>query len=476
MSKTTKTYIIRVCARRSSTSRNVSSQNWSRLFAAFLMIAFSTSSILGQEVFRTWTTADGKHSVEASYSGTQGNRVTLKTRDGKAVQVLTSQLSVEDNKYLAKIASSNAPQEAPIVNDVIARQSIAVGKKYGLPIINGLPTVHLDDFSDRLNQTSGGQRSQGYKNGQEKIGQEQKNLGRILELIALNSDPNWIAPYLPNFVINHFKKEIATQYIESSIMTSNMGVWKGENEFEKRASQQSFENKYKNQIPKLAIKTPLRFRFISKARLSEYDFLRNGLGIGSQDRSGSESVAGLEWIRVLPTFPSAGYHRKQIRVAFTPFGGTSFWPVDANTVKSLPSHSTSTIPGRGRSIRWAYVSTVVTLRNAPIFNLSSDDPPTLFGSVESVEIFSDPELKTRLHTFQLNTAPKAVLVDNSTQSTKELGQAIPLDELALAGLFHQNTAVHSSSWPRMFEHVARQDQADHELIDKQIQQLFTHRT
>ena len=58
--------------------------------------------------FRTWRDATGTYEVEASFVSYEDQKVTLKRKDGKTVQVPVSKLSKEDRAYLEKLTAKPA--------------------------------------------------------------------------------------------------------------------------------------------------------------------------------------------------------------------------------------------------------------------------------------------------------------------------------------------------------------------------------
>lgn len=73
--------------------------NLRRFFAAFLILVFSSSSLISQEM-RTWTDSTGSFNLEASFVATNGKQVKLKNADGKVLTLALDKLSQEDQDYV----------------------------------------------------------------------------------------------------------------------------------------------------------------------------------------------------------------------------------------------------------------------------------------------------------------------------------------------------------------------------------------
>lgn len=63
----------------------------------------SVGSGSGTSASRTWTDSSSSFKVEANYLGVSGDKVVLKKSDGKEVSVALSRLSIEDQRFVAKM-------------------------------------------------------------------------------------------------------------------------------------------------------------------------------------------------------------------------------------------------------------------------------------------------------------------------------------------------------------------------------------
>ncbi len=87
--------------------RQVSSGTMGRLVVLSLVFAFASAGrgTLGEEL-RTWTSRDGKYSMEGEFLKLQGGKVHLRRKDGKEIEVPLSRLSAADRQWVRKAVRS----------------------------------------------------------------------------------------------------------------------------------------------------------------------------------------------------------------------------------------------------------------------------------------------------------------------------------------------------------------------------------
>lgn len=470
------------------------------MFKISLMLLLLLSFLMNQvsAADRIWTSADGKQRVKAEFAGLNGDRVQLKIPGGLIVSLPLDKFSQRDQEYAQRTAKSSNPGNTPsseamqmaeskavdadknseseninnapvassgdmkqLANDEIGKTSRLLGEKFNLMLVNGLPVIHQDHFLELENIRSATERHQRYKAAEQALAREQQNFGKLLELVALGLDESWVEEFLPNFIANHYPKQVVESLLNFRYQTGGaIGIWKGDNEFERRAAQQMFEREYRGTLSELAIKTPFRICFISKARLSPYDFTRNGLAVVALSEGGTPVAPGLEWKSTFPNLPSSGGFRKSLNVAGAPIAGASFWQVSPEVVKTLPSKTRKGYTGGVLTERWAFIATVVTFRNAPLLEAGDRQMPALFGTVDSIELYADPALRKQLHSFSLERYPAAVLVHGVTPASEAAKTVIPFDEFAVAGLVARNQEIplHVESWTRIWQQLSEKDQ------------------
>lgn len=454
---------------------------------------------------RIWTSADGKQRVKAAFAGVKGEHIQLILPNGILVSLPKSKFSRRDQEFVeqASAADSPAPSTQPeanetdrpvamnepsnadtqgtpgdlklLANDEIGQSSRALAEKHGLPVLHGLPVIHLDHFLRLDSIPSATERSRVYKQAEQALEKEQQNFGKFLELVALGIDAEWIEPFLPSFIANHFPKSVVESLVNFKYQTGGaIGIWKGNNEFEKRAAQERFNREYRNQLTKMTIKTPFRICFLSKARLSRYDFSRNGLAVAALKKDKSPVAPGDEWKSAFPVLPSTGYYRKKISVAGPSVAGSTFWPVTPEIVKTLPGRTIKGYTGGVRTERWAYIATVVTFRSSPLLEITERNLPAIFGSVDSIEIYAEPTLRTHLFSFPLERYPTSVLTAENALSVQKTESVIPFDEFALAGLIANGKQIelHAETWKEIWNHTGKQDQAAYLFTNNQLKKYF----
>ena len=440
-----------------------------RILCSSIAFCVAMFSDLNAQESRVWQTADGKHSVEAVLVSQKGNRVRLRKKDGRIVEVPIQLLSQQDQDFATQ-ATSNAAKKTlqAVTGDEIDRQMQRLASDHGLATLNGLPVVRLEHFLDSSKRNLSDNNRKHYQQADEQLIHEQAALGKFLERVVLGVDPTYFDKNLPTFIANHLPKNISENYIQYRFQTGGaVGVWKGKDEFQKRESQQAFKQNHSKHLANIAIETPIRLRFVSKCRFSSYDFARKGLVVGALNKSHSPVVPGLEWVDAMPTLASTGYDRKRMNAVVAPFQGSTFWKVDPSIARTLPSKSHSML-GRNQTERWAFVSTIVTFRSVPLLGKVNQEEPAFFAKVESVRLYAEPTLETLLHRFDLNQFPEPVLLTGNDQMVDVKDQSIPLDELALAGLAAHNPSIelHPKFWGDFWGHISKQDEEHYAALSK----------
>ena len=478
------------------------------MFKQCFSMLFLVFCLLSRPAFaedRIWTSADGKQRVKAAFAGVKGEHIQLLLPNGFQVSLPKSQFSRRDQEFVEQALAADAPASSPqpesnvtdrpvamnelsnadtqgtpgdlklLANDEIGQSSRVLAEKHGLPVLHGLPVIHLDHFLHLDSIPSATERSRVYKQAEQALKKEQQNFGKFLELVALGIDTEWIEPFLPAFIAIHFPKSVVESLVNFKYQTGgSIGIWKGNNEFEKRAAQERFNREYRSQLTKMAIRTSFRICFISKARLSRYDFSRNGLVVAALKKDNSPVVPGDEWKSAFPVLPSAGYYRKEISVAGSPVAGSTFWPVSPEVVKTLPGRTIKGYTGGVRTERWAYIATVVSFHSSPLLDITERNLPAIFGSVDSIHIFAEPTLRTHLYSFPLERYPRSVLIAGNVHPVAKPESSIPFDEFALAGLIanDKQIEVHAETWKEIWNHAGQQDQEAYFFTNEQLKKYF----
>ncbi|QDV69811.1 hypothetical protein Poly24_35280 [Rosistilla carotiformis] len=222
---------------------------------------------------RVWRTADGKHSVEAALIGQTDDRVKLRRKDGRIIEVAINVLSEQDQIYASEAAerlTQNTQQ--PVAGDQIDRDMQRLASQHGLATLNGLPVVRAGHFLDPAGANQSDASRRRYQQANEQLANERAALARFIERVVLGAAPSYFEDQLPTFIANHLPKNIADTYIQYRFQTDGaLGVWKGADEFQRNASRQAFEQKHAKQLADLAVHSPIRLRFVSQARFSTYD-------------------------------------------------------------------------------------------------------------------------------------------------------------------------------------------------------------
>ncbi|MCA9020769.1 MAG: hypothetical protein KDA74_11535, partial [Planctomycetaceae bacterium] len=475
-----------------------------------LLLSFLVSQSSAAD--RIWTSADGKQRVKAEFAGLKGDQVQLKIPGGLIVSLPLTQFSQRDQEYVKRTASVDSPEKTPsaetnkmaipdsaesvktsgtkankqgavasagdmkqLANDDIGKASRLLGEKFNLMLVNGLPVIHQEHFLELENIRSATERRQRHQAAVQALALERQNFGKLLELVALGVDENWVEEFLPNFIANHYPRQVVESVLNFKYQTGGaVGIWKGDNEFERRAAQQKFEREYRGMLSGLAVKGPFRICFISKAKLSPYDFTRNGLAVKALGQGGTPVVPGVEWTTTFPTLPSSGGFRRSLNVAGAPVAGTLFWEVGPDVVNSLPGRTKKGYIGGAVTERWAFIATVVTFRSAPLLETGDRQMPAIFGTVDAVELFADPALRKPLHSFPLVRYPTSVLVGGVEAANESSKAVIPLDEFALAGLIvrNQELKLHDESWTRIWQQVSEKDQQAVSMAQKKLNEYY----
>lgn len=424
---------------------------------------------------RVWRTADGKHSVEAALIGQTDDRVKLRRKDGRIVEVAINVLSEQDQIYASEAAerlTQNTQQ--PVAGDQIDRDMQRLASQHGLATLNGLPVVRAGHFLDPAGANQSDASRRRYQQANEQLANERAALARFIERVVLGADPSYFEDQLPTFIANHLPQNIAATYIQYRFQTGGaVGVWKGADEFQRNASRQAFEQKHAKQLADLAVHSPIRLRFVSQARFSTYDFVRNGMAVAALTKSFEPMTPGTEWADSLPVLPTTGALRKKWNALASPLQGSTFWKVDPSVVQNLPSKTRSFL-GRNQIERWAFVGTVVTFQSVPLLGHVAREEPAFFAKVESVGLYAEPTLKTLLHRFDLQSFPDPVLLNESHEVIGEKGQPIPLDELALAGLAANDPTfeVHPEFWGALWGHISKLDEVRYAAINRVVKESF----
>ncbi|MCA9041831.1 MAG: hypothetical protein KDA65_15865, partial [Planctomycetaceae bacterium] len=471
------------------------------------LILFLALSNNASAEFRIWTSVDGTQQINAEFVRTKGSLVELKLENGSTTTIPLKRFSREDRVYIrdaqkkengaelkpgeetnetnsadTSVAQSDQSQEgtasrselARLASDELAETSMKLAQQSGMSTQHGLPVIFLDHFVD-LENLPVRERTNRYKTAEQSFETQQRDFGKFLERVAIGLDETCLDEYLPTFITYHFPKEVATKLVDSKFQTGGaVGIWKGRNEFERRASKEQFEKEHRKELDNLAVKTPFRICFISEASLSSYDFTRKGLVVGAKNKGGEARVPGYTWKEAIPYLPSAGYYRKKLNIANMPVFGSAFWPVSPEVVAKLPSRSRKNPIGSERITRWAYVATVVSFHSPRLLTRSEREMPTLVGEVESVGLYAEPTLKTHLYDFDLKAYPRPVLAGGAPSSDETSVIPPPFDEFALAGLLvgNDDLQLHEQVWRDLWNHTAMVDQKRYGAIEDQIKKRY----
>ena len=81
-------------------------KSFASLVTLILTVIFLTSSLSHSGEMRTWTSKDGKFSIEAELVSDRGGRVTLRKADGKRLTLTANKLSAKDQEFLSSLKPS----------------------------------------------------------------------------------------------------------------------------------------------------------------------------------------------------------------------------------------------------------------------------------------------------------------------------------------------------------------------------------
>ncbi len=413
------------------------------------VIVFNLLAAEVQAEQRKWSLSVGNFTVDAEMIRLEGEMLHLRRADdGKEFSIDLSQLIPEDQEYARKQGQSKVVAgNAAAGREGLNARMLELAKTHGLATLNGLPVIYLDNFvdvpkanyklKDRVEREKSIEReklAEKAKTDQRvRLVAEKAKFAKFLDLVIMGLDPEYTGKYFTNLIANHFPKEIAEKYVPYGDMAGRPRPWKGDDEFEKKATQQSFQEKYGDQLAAMGVKLPVRLLFISKAKLSSYDFSRKGLTVYE---ALGEVTPGTAWMGAFPPLPSidlSSVYHFGINVRRLPIRAVTFWPVDTATVKSLPSKTQDWLR-RTTTERWAFLATEVTLRSIPLLGKVERQAPLILGKVDSIRLYADPGLKKKLKDIEFEQFPQPVLETSSDLVFGKKDQAIPLDELALGGL------------------------------------------
>ena len=230
--------------------------------------------------------------------------------------VQLSQISDADRAYARQqsvSAKKKAKRGKPPSNqanseDALDNRMAALAKQHGLATANGLPVVMVDDFLPSYDPTNRSLTREKLNTARQMLAAHHARFAKFLELVVLGMDPESIEQVLPTFIANHFPREVAQQYVNSKMQTGGaVGIWKGNDEFERNAAKQNFRDQHAKELAAIAVRLPIRVLFVSKIDFSQYDFSRGGLVVSELSKSGTGFIPGTAWPTAIPRMASLPY-------------------------------------------------------------------------------------------------------------------------------------------------------------------------
>ncbi|WP_417387430.1 hypothetical protein [Gimesia sp.] len=250
------------------------------------------------------------------------------------------------------------------------------------------------------------------------VGSDPDRFTRLLDRVALGLDPNHLSPVL---IATHFPETIG-RFI--TVSTNRVGgirtaKWFGENEFDKRASQQKFEQTYADKLRHYAVELPIRFVEIQKVVLGKngnYDFERGGVLIDHRVVNGR--FPGL-------TTCSFNLRAEQIDRRTRPCFVQEFLPLTTEQARPLFSGVQ-----QGYDLP-AYVTRVVTWDRLQLEEYQDEQLPPVSVSRESFELYRDPQLKQHIASLESKQVPPPVLSEAKGKILPGSDQPLALDQSTL---------------------------------------------
>lgn len=250
------------------------------------------------------------------------------------------------------------------------------------------------------------------------VGSDPVRFTHMLDRVALGLDPNHFSPV---FIATHFPETIGRLITVSTNRVGGIRTakWFGDNEFDKRASQQQFQQAYADKLRHYAVDLPIRFVEIQKVVLgknSNYDFERGGVLINHRLVNGR--FPGL-------TTCSFNHKTEKIDRRSRPCFVQEFLPLTAEQARPLFSGIQ-----QGYNLD-AYVTRIVTWDRLQLEEYQDEQLPPVSVSQESFELYRDPQLKQHIASLESKQVPPPVLSDAKGKIFPGPNQPLDLDQSTL---------------------------------------------
>ncbi|QDU49525.1 hypothetical protein [Gimesia panareensis] len=299
----------------------------------------------------------------------------------------------------------------------LAQKMQSLARQHQLVMFGDYPAIRIDDTR--------------YTSEGPLLSSDPGRFSRLLDRIALGLDPNYVCP---NFIAYHFPDTIG-RFVSAGLdrqgnITS--AQWFGNNEFDKRSNQQSFQQEYAEKLKAYAVSLPLRFVEIQKVQLGfqgRYDFERQGAFIDHRLVNGQ--FPGLNG--------TTSYSReKEMDRRFSPCFVQQFLPLSAEQARPLFSQAKD-------GYNPAYVARVVTWNRLPLGRENEQKIPPVLVSTESCDLYRDPLLKQHIASLECKPVPAPFLSDAKGKVLPGPDQPLDLNQGALYFLKQEADGVQADS-------------------------------
>ena len=264
------------------------------------------------------------------------------------------------------------------------------------------------------------------------MGSDLVRFTHMLDRVALGLDPNHLSPV---FIATHFPETIGRLVTVSTDRVGgiNSAKWFGDNEFDKRASQQQFEQAYADKLRHYAIDLPIRFVEIQEVTLGKngnYDFERGGVLI--DHRPLNVRFPGL-------TSASFNMRAEQIDRRSRPCFVQEFLPLTTEQARPLFSGVQ-----QGYNLS-AYATRVVTWDRLQLEEYQDEQLPPVSVSRESFELYRDPQLKQHIASLESKQVPPPFLSEAEGKILPGPDQPLDLDQSTLFFLKQEADGINAEA-------------------------------